>query len=197
MATTYFHLLPLILRITQAILTLTTLILYATTYSTALSGAPEDTSSYIYALICCTLTLLTLACYFIPSFPTPRFFLWDFCVAVLWAALGGSFGMRYLREDGGVGQGDTEGGDRNGSRAAMNVAVEIDLVIMGCWIITCFWGCVGYVRVKVQMRKQKREGREVESVLEGQEQGIVEWDDRLDGECEKGLMGEKGEKEQA
>jgi hypothetical protein len=192
MATTYLHLLSLLLRPIQAILSTTALILYATAYTTALSGAPEDTSSYIYALICCTITLFTLTIYSIPSFPTPKLFLWDFCVAVLWAALGGVFGTRYLRADSSVGK--DEG--RRVDKTAMKAAVGIDLLIMGCWIITCFWGCVGYVRVKVQMRKQKREGREVESILEGQEQGIVEWDDRLDGKCEKGLMGEKGEKEQ-
>jgi hypothetical protein len=193
MATTYLRLLSLLLRPIQAILSTTALILYATAYTTALSGAPEDTSSYIYALICCTITLFTLTIYSIPSFPTPKLFLWDFCVAVLWAALGGVFGTRYLRADSSVGK--DEG--RRVDKTAMKAAVGIDLLIMGCWIITCFWGCVGYVRVKVQMRKQKREGREVESILKGQEQGIVEWDDRLDGECEKGLMGEKGEKEQA
>jgi hypothetical protein len=193
MATTYLHLLPLILRPIQAILSTTALILYATAYTTALNKPLADTSSYIYALICCTITLFTLTIYSIPSFPTPKLFLWDFCVAVLWAALGGVFGMRYFRDDGSVGK--DEG--RRVDKTAMEAAVGIDLVVMGCWIITCFWGCVDCFRVKLQMRKQKKEEKEVERMLEGQEQGIVEWNDRLDGECGKELMGEKGQKEQA
>jgi hypothetical protein len=177
------HLLLLTLRSAQTLLTLTSLIIYAIT----LAGSPEDDSAYIYAIICCTLTLLTLAVYSIPSFPTRKFFLWDFVVAVLWAALGGVFGMKFLRNGG-----DGDGG-ANGT--AMKVAVGNDLVVMGCWILTCLLGCIGYVRAKVQERKQRREGKEVEAMLEGQERGVVEvgWEGE-DGECEKEFMGEKSEK---
>jgi hypothetical protein len=63
---------------------------------------------------------------------------------------------------------------------------------MGCWIITCLWGCIGFIRARMQIRRQKRQGKEVERMLEGQEIGVVEvdWDDG-DGEDEKGLIGEK------
>jgi hypothetical protein len=189
MAKSYLHLhLHPVLRTTQAILSITSLILYAQAFTTALTGTQEDTSSYIYALICCTTTLLTLLVYTIPSFPTHKLFLWDFCLGVLWAALSGVFGMRYFRDDGG------EYG-RKGNRTAMKAAVGIDLVVMGCWIITCLWGCVGIVRAKAQMGRQRREGKEVEKMLEGQEQGTVEveWDDgdEEDEECKKGVMREK------
>jgi hypothetical protein len=185
----HLHLFPLILRTTQTILTLTSLILYAQAYATALSTSSDnDTSSYVYALICCTTTLFTLLVYTIPSFPTHKLFLWDFCLGVLWAALSGVFGMRYFRDDGG------EYG-RKGNRTAMKAAVGIDLVVMGCWIITCLWGCVGIVRAKAQMGRQRREGKEVEKMLEGQEQGTVEveWDDgdEEDEECKKVVMREK------
>jgi hypothetical protein len=172
------YLLPLVLRSTQAILSLTSLCLYATT----LAASPEDNSAYIYALVCCIITLSTLAVYTIPSFPTRKLFLWDFCVAVLWAALSGVFGMRYLRDE------------RKGRNTAMKVAVGIDLVVMICWVMSCFLGCAGYVRAKLQTRRQRKEGKEVERMLEGQERGVVEveWDDN--GECEKGFMGEKSEK---
>jgi hypothetical protein len=143
----HFHLLPLILRSTQAILSLSTLCLYAT----ALAGLPEDNSAYIYALVCCIITLLTLLCYTIPSFPTRKLFLWDFCIAVLWAALSGVFGMRYLRDDD---KGNEEKGDEKMNRTAMRVAVGIDLVVMVCWVMSCFLGCVGYVRAKLRTRKQ-------------------------------------------
>jgi hypothetical protein len=179
----HLHLFPLILRSTQTLLSLTSLIIYAIT----LAGSPEDDSAYIYAIICCTLTLLTLAAYSIPSFPTRKLFLWDFCLGVLWAALGGFFGTRFLKN------GSDEDGGANGT--AMKVAVGIDLVVMGCWIMTCLLGCIGYVRAKVQERKQRRKGREVEVMLEGQESGVVEveWDGE-DGECEKEFLGEKSEK---
>jgi hypothetical protein len=183
MATSHIHLLPLVLRLTQAILSFTSLVLYAI----ALSGSPHDNSAYIYALVCCTITLLTLAVYTIPSFPTRKFFLWDFCVAVLWAALSGVFGMRYLRD------GD-EGDEGTGRSTIMKGAVGVDLVVMICWILTCFLGCMGYVRARLQSRKQRKEGKEVEKMLEGQERGVVgvEWDE--DSECEKGSIGDKSEK---
>jgi tellurite resistance protein TehA-like permease len=169
-----YHFIPLMLRVTQTILTVTALILYATTYaitfSSSSSDADVDTSSYIYAIICCTITLLTLLVYTIPSFPTLKFFLWDFCVAVLWAALSGVFGMRYFRydddgQDGRQGGRQGEGKEgRQGDKMAMRAAVGIDLVVMGCWIITCLWGCVGLVRVKRQKKRQRREGKEVEKM---------------------------------
>ncbi|KAH0098649.1 hypothetical protein KCU60_g10591, partial [Aureobasidium melanogenum] len=86
------HLTYLAFRAIQTLLTLTTLVLYAT----ALAKHPEAPSSYIYAMICSTTTLLTLFIYSLPQFPTIRFFLWDFVLAVLWAALAGVFGMIYL-----------------------------------------------------------------------------------------------------
>lgn len=90
--------------------------------------------------------------------------------------------MRYLRNE------------RKGRNTAMKVAVGIDLVVMICWVMSCFLGCVGYARAKLQTRRQRKGGKEVERMLEGQERGVVEveWDD--DGECEKGLMEEKSEK---
>jgi hypothetical protein len=187
MATSHLHLLPLVLRSTQAILSLTSLCLYAT----ALASSPKDNSAYIYALVCCIITLSTLAIYTIPSFPTRKFFLWDFCVAVLWAALSGVFGMRHLRDEG---EGGEAKGNEKADKTAMKVAVGIDLVVMVAWVVTCFLGCVGHVRAKLQTRRQRKEGKEVERMLEGQERGVVEveWDD--DGDCGKGFMGEKSEK---
>ena len=186
MATTHLHLLPLVLRGTQAILSLTALSLYAT----ALAKSPEGNSAYIYALVCCTITLLTLVIYAIPSFPTRKFFLWDFCMAVLWAALSGYFGMIYLNRDG---EGQENGGQ--GDNAAMRAAVGIDLVVMVCWVMSCLLGCVGYCKARLQARRQRKEDREAGKMLDGQERGVVEveWNDE-GGECEKGLMGEKGEK---
>jgi energy-coupling factor transporter transmembrane protein EcfT len=183
MTTTHLHLLPLVLRGTQAILSLTSLIFYAT----ALAASPDEDSAYIYALVCCTITLLTLAVYFIPSFPTRKFFVWDFCMAVLWAALSGYFGMIYF--NGGDGQ------EQRGNKTVMEAAVGVDLVVMICWVVSSLLGCVGYCKARLQNRRQRRESREAGKMLEGQENGIVEveWDD-IDEECEKGLMGEKSEK---
>ena len=190
MASTHLHLFPLVLRSTQAILSLTSLILYAT----ALASSPDEDSAYIYALVCCTITLLTLVIYSIPSFPTRKFFLWDFAVAVLWAALSGYFGMIFLEHDGEVQSGD----DRGANKTAMKAAVGVDLVVMVCWVMSCLLGCVGYCRAKLQARRQRKVDKEAGKMLEGQEQGVVEaeWDDE-DGECEKGLMGEKSEKKSA
>jgi hypothetical protein len=180
MATTHLHLLPLILRSTQAILSLTSLILYAT----ALAASPDEDSAYIYALICCTITLLTIGLYSIPSFPTRKFFIWDFAVAVLWAALSGYFGMIYL--NGGVGK---------GNKTAMKATVGVDLVVVVCWVMSSLLGCVGYCKARLQVRRQRKEDKVAGKMLEGQESGVVgvEWDDD-DEECEKGLIGEKGEK---
>jgi len=188
MASTHLHLAPLVLRSTQAVLSLTSLILYAVVLS---ASSPDENSAYIYALVCCTITLLTLVIYFIPSFPTRKFFLWDLTVAVLWAALSGYFGMIYLGGDGEVQSGD----DGAANKTAMKAAVGVDLVVMVCWVVSCLLGCVGYCRAKVQARRQRKENKEAGEMLEGQEQGVVEaeWEDE-DEECEKGLMGEKSEK---
>lgn len=181
MATTHLHLLPLVLRSTQAILSLASLCLYAT----ALASLPEEDSAYIYALVCCTITLITLIIYAIPSFPTRKFFLWDFCVAVLWAALSGFFGMRFFND-----------GDGEGNKTAMKAAVGVDLVVMVCWVMSCLLGCVGYCKAKLQARRQRKGDREAGKMLEGQEEGVVEveWDDE---DCEKGLMSGKAEKKLA
>lgn len=99
--------------------------------------------------------------------------------------------MRHLRDEG---EGGEAKGNEKADKTAMKVAVGIDLVVMVAWVVTCFLGCVGHVRAKLQTRRQRKEGKEVERMLEGQERGVVEveWDD--DGDCEKGFMGEKSEK---
>lgn len=186
MASTHLHLLPLVLRSTQAVLSFTSLILYAT----ALASSPDENSAYIYALVCCIITLLTLVLYAVPAFPNRKFFLWDFCVAVLWAALSGFFGMRFF-----------DHGDEQGNKTAMEAAVGVDLVVMVCWVMSCLLGCVGYYKAKLHARKQKKEDREAGKMLEGQESGVVDgkWEEygSDDEDCEKGLMSEKGEKKLA
>jgi len=107
-----FH---LTIRTLQLLTTLVTLPLYATTLTHSSSS-----SSYIYALVCCTLTLLTLLIYAIPKVACQKLFLWDFCIAVLWAALAGVFGIVYF-DDGGNGRDSAEWVE--GQRGKMKVAV--------------------------------------------------------------------------
>lgn len=171
----------LALRSIQTLLTLTVLILYAT----AVTKHPEASSSYIYALICSTITLLTLTIYSLPKVSTRKFFLWDFVLAVLWAALGGVFGMIYLNNSE---RADEWTEDRETS---MKAAVACDLVVMVCWVVTAGWGCLGYCKNAVQARRAKKERKEVDEMLDGQENGFVEMEQESDGDCENRLIGEK------
>lgn len=190
-------LLLLSLRATQTLLSLTALILCATTFAT--TPQLKDPSPYIYALICSTITLLTLTIYYLPSllpipnlptFPTRNFFLWDFVLAVLWAALAGVFGMIHLHSDKEkAGNTQTEGDTKQGT---LKAAIACDLVVMVCWVVTAGWGCTGCCKAALAVRRLRKEHKETEKMLEGQERGFVEMEQESDGvgDCEKGLMGE-------
>lgn len=179
-----FH---LTIRTLQLLTTLVTLPLYASSLTSSSSS-----SSYIYALVCCILTLLTLLIYAIPKVACQKLFLWDFCIAVLWAALAGVFGIVYF--DGGE-NGRDSAEWVEGQQGKMKVAVWFDLVGMVCWIITAGWGCVRCCKVRLQARRLRKEEKMTGKMLEGQEEGFVlqERDDEID--CEKGLIEEKSEKE--
>lgn len=179
-----FH---LTIRTFQLLTTLVTLPLYASSLTHSSSS-----SSYIYALILLTLTLLTLLIYAIPKVACQKLFLWDFCIAVLWAALAGVFGIVYF--DGGK-NGRDSAEWVEGQQGRMKVAVWFDLLGMACWIITAGWGCVRCCKVRLQARRLRKEERKMENMLEGQEEGFVlqERDDEID--CEKWLIEEKSEKE--
>ena len=177
----------LLLRTLQLLTTLTTLPLYATT----LTHSSSSPSSYIYALVCCTLTLSTLLIYAIPKIAHQKFFLWDFCIAVLWAALAGVFGIVYF--DGRNGRDGAEWVE--GQQGKMKVAVWFDLLGMVCWIVTAGWGCVRCVKGRLQARRLRKEERKMENMLEGQEEGFVLQGRDDDIDCEKGLIEEKSEKD--
>ncbi|KAG9957893.1 hypothetical protein KCU61_g8767, partial [Aureobasidium melanogenum] len=181
MAISYKTLILLILRAIQTLLSLTTLGLYAT----ALAKHPEAPSSCIYAIICSTTTLLTLTIYSLPKFPTIKFFLWDFVLAVLWAALGGVFGMIYLSDS------EKEDERIQDIETRMRAAVACDLVVMVCWVVTAGWGCLGFCKAALAARRTRKEQKEAEKMFDGQERGIVEMEQESDGDYEKRLMGEK------
>lgn len=174
------------LRCIQTLFSLTTLVLYAT----ALSKHPQDPSAYIYAVTCSTITLLTLALYCIPKFPTRTLFLWDFVLAVLWAALAGVFGMVYLQ-----GQTPEKEDEWLVDRTSMRGAVACELVVMVCWVLTAGWACTGYCRAALALRRLEKGRKETDKMLEGQERGVVDMDQDSNGDCEKGLMEGKGDKD--
>lgn len=178
--------LHLTIRTFQLLTTLVTLPLYASSLTSSSSS-----SSYIYALVCCILTLLTLLIYAIPKVACQKLFLGDFCIAVLWAALAGVFGIVYF--DGRNGRDSAEWVE--GQQGKMKVAVWFDMLGMTCWIITAGWGCVRCCKVRLQARRLRKEEKMTEKMLEGQEEGFVlqERDDEID--CEKGLIEEKSEKD--
>lgn len=186
MTLSYNRFFLLALRSIQTLLSLTTLGLYAT----ALSKHPEESSSYIYAVICSTTTLLTLAIYSIPKSPTRNLFLWDFVLAVLWAALAGVFGMIYLEGEGKAGDEWVEH-----DKKSMKAAVACGLVVMVCWMVTAVWGCTGYSKAVLGARRLRKEQKEAGKMLEGQERGCVEIDQDSDRDCEKALMEGKSEKD--
>lgn len=180
MALSYTNLILLFIRSIQTLLSLTVLILYAT----ALSKAPQEPSSYIYAILCSTTSLLTLFIYCVPNVPSSKLFLWDFILAVLWAALSGVFGMIYLGKGG---EASNEWVESSNKETGMKVAVVCDLVVMVCWMITAGWGCIGYCKNALEVRGVRKEQKEADTMLEGQERGFVEMDQESDGDHEKGL----------
>lgn len=179
MALSYTNLILLFLRSLQTLLSLTVLILYAT----ALSKAPQDPSSYIYAILCSTTTLLTLCIYCVSKVPVSKFFVWDFILAVLWAALSGVFGMIYLEKGAEASNEWVE----DGRKSSMKAAVVCNLAVMVCWMMTAGWGCIGYCKNALEVRGVRKEQKEANRMLEGQERGFVEMDQESDRDYEKGL----------
>lgn len=184
MALSYTNLFLLFLRSIQTLLSLTVLILYAT----ALSRAPQKPSSYVYAILCSTTTLLTLCIYCVPNVPVSKFFVWDFILAVLWAALSGVFGMIYLEKGG---EARTEWVESSNKETGMKVAVVFDLVGMVCWMMTAGWGCIGYYKNALEVRRVRKEQKQTDKMLEGQERGRVDMCQDSIGDCERGLLGSK------
>lgn len=103
-------------------------------------------------------------------------------MAVLWAALGGLFGMIYLE------RGDQRIQDME---TRMKGAVACDLVVMVCWVVTAVWGCLACCNNALAARRARREQQEADKMLDGQERGVVQMEQDSDGDCEKRLMGEK------
>ncbi|KAF1988716.1 hypothetical protein K402DRAFT_419078 [Aulographum hederae CBS 113979] len=120
-----------LLRLAQFILALTTIGIYASTL-----GAPHPSTPWSYAIAVAVITAVTNLVYAIPFLPTHVIFAgWDAVLFVLWAAVFGVMGNRYIG-----GHGGPRGVDGGADFGLMRNSVWVDCVEMICWFLTAVVG---------------------------------------------------------
>jgi hypothetical protein len=128
--------LHLILRFFQFILALAVLGLYAQDLTAARKAGVYSDANWVYAVVVSTLSAIVAVVFMIPKVPWWRGgWILDLCLLVLWIALFGDFGAKYIKANPeNVGHGDGPGIQR------MKNAVWVDLVNLLLWLITSVWG---------------------------------------------------------
>jgi hypothetical protein len=132
-----------ILRFFQLILAIAVIGLYAQDLNRARHAGVYADSNWVYAVVVSTFSaVLSLLYLIIPPITRAFFsFLWpaDGILCVLWIALFGDFGAKYIHANPqNVGHGDGPGIQR------MKNAVWVDLTCMLLWLVTAVWGGVWF-----------------------------------------------------
>jgi occludin/MAL family lipid-associated protein len=134
------------LRFFQLILAIAVIGLYAQDLNRAHHEGKYTDSNWVYAVVVSTLSAILSLCYIAIPPITRAFFsiLWplDAILCILWIALFGDFGAKYIHADPqNVGHGDGPGIQR------MKNAVWVDLTCMLLWLVTAVWGTMWFCMV--------------------------------------------------
>jgi hypothetical protein len=130
----------LLTRFFQFILAIAVIGLYAQDLARAHKAGVYTDKNWVYAVVVSSLSTFVALLYFIPAVTRTffhTFLLWpaDAALCILWIALFGDFGAKYIHTDPqNVGHGDGPGIQR------MKNAVWVDLTCMLLWFITAVWG---------------------------------------------------------
>lgn len=138
-----------ILRILQAIFAIIVMILYGIDLRHATNIHARPNSQWIFAQVAAALSLITCIAHLFITVTRRGWFVWDWVVAILWAALFGVFGSIYI--------GNKMPSGETGfvtSRERMIAGAYIDMINMLLWLGTSVHGIVWCVSVRRASRNQ-------------------------------------------
>jgi hypothetical protein len=126
----------LFIRFFQFILGIAVIGLYAQDISRASHLGQYSDSNWVYAVVVSTISVIVAFAFMMPKVPWWRGgFIMDGCLLILWIALFGDFGAKYLHAD----PNSTKKGDGLGIERMKN-AVWVDLTCVLLWLTTTVWG---------------------------------------------------------
>jgi hypothetical protein len=143
----------LFLRFLQFILAIAVIGLYAQDLNSAHRSHIYSDANWVYAVVVSTISCIVAIAFAVPKVPWWKGgWAMDICLLILWIALFGDFGAKYLNEKPeNIGHGDGPGIVR------MKNAVWVDLVNVFLWAITGLWGVAIFMLGK--RRRTQHTGR--------------------------------------
>jgi hypothetical protein len=123
------------IRITQFILGVVVLGLVASDFS-----ASGNKTNHIYAVVVTVISILTDITHCIATVKHGAWFLLDFCIGILWAALAGVTGMVVFKD--GTREKMLSDEPLEGRRVTLFTAIAaLSLISMCFWLLSCLHGC--------------------------------------------------------